>query len=147
MSRLPLFSFALIFSAVSMASDCTPTPTQSLGTHYEPDKAEQAPGDIGSGFILGGRILSSADCRPVAGARITHWQGGEEGRYLDRLRAWRRSDAEGRYRFETEWPDMYVPHVHFIVEAAGFETLTTQWIGNARRAEVVFDMVLRPLSD
>ena len=91
------------------------------------------------------RVLAWPDCTPVANARVAHWQAGEDGRYADRLRAWLATDENGRYRFETEWPDMTSPHIHFIVTGSGYQTLETQWIGNERSDRIEFDMVLKPV--
>ena len=58
------------------------------------------------------------DCKPVAYAKVSHWQGGKDGRYTDRLRAYLFTDDQGYYAFETEWR------------------------GNRRQQEIIFNMVL-----
>jgi protocatechuate 3,4-dioxygenase beta subunit len=140
--RLPLF-LSLLFTLlpVGAGEPCTPTPQRSTGSHYRPITAQR--GDIGQGLQVSGRILAAPDCKPVPGARIAHWQADEAGHYTDRLRAWLDADGQGRYRFETEWPNLDPPHIHFIVTAEGYQTLETQWRGNGPRQEVIeFDMVL-----
>ena len=89
-----------------------------------------------------GQVQSFPDCTPVANAKIAHWQGGEKGRYVDELRAYMFTDDQGRYEFETEWPNMPSPHIHFIVTAEGHGILKTQWIGSERQTEINFDLVL-----
>ena len=126
------------------AAECRPTPSQTIGTHYEPEKAVRQDGDLGEGFVMSGRVLSARDCKPLANVKITHWQVGEAGRYLERFYAWRMSDENGAYRFETEWPNIRPPHVHFIVDAPGYKRLVTQWIGRAPVFEASFDLVLTP---
>lgn len=132
-STLPLASFA---------DDCIPTPGRTIGTHYDISKATHQPGDLGKGLVMHGRVLSVDGCRPLAGVKVLHWQAGEQGRYIDRLYAWRFTDENGEYRFETEWPALNPPHVHFQVEAPGHEPIATQWIARERVGEVKFDIVL-----
>lgn len=129
---------SLLVSAHAIA--CTPTPHRTTGTHYKP--VTRQAGDIGKGLIVTGRVLAMPDCKPVANARVAHWQAGENGRYSDRLRAWLVTDKNGYFRFETEWPNMFSPHIHFIVTARGYRKLDTQWIGRKRRSQIRFDMVL-----
>lgn len=130
----------LMVSLTAHADDCIPTSHRTTGTHYEPVTVEK--GDISRGVFFQGRIVAAPDCMPVAGAKVAHWQAGEDGRYQDRLRAYLYTDSEGRFRFETEWPNLRPPHIHFIVTAAGYETLETQWIGDERQSAIDFTMVL-----
>ena len=141
-----LVSF-LAISPVTLSADCPPTPGRTMGTHYDISMAKHRPGDLGKGLLMQGRVLSAADCRPLAGVKIIHWQAGEQGRYVDRLYAWRLTDDEGAYRFETEWPALRPPHVHFLVEVPGYRPLATQWVSRERVNEARFDLVLQPLSD
>ena len=141
MNRPVLCCILLIpFSGAVAAFDCIPTPHRTTGTHYEPVTVEKI--DISKGVIFRGRVLATPECGPVAGARVAHWQAGENGRYQDRLRAFLYTDGEGRFQFETEWPNLSPPHIHFIVTADGHEVLETQWIGDARQSEIDFTMVL-----
>jgi protocatechuate 3,4-dioxygenase beta subunit len=126
------------------AADCTPTPHRTTGTHYKPVTEQRL--DVGNGVAVRGRILGAPDCEPVPNARVAHWQAGKDGRYTDRLRAYLFADAEGAYGFETEWPEISPPHIHFIVTAEGYEALETQWVGESPTADVEFDMVLRPVA-
>ena len=123
-----------------LAENCPPTPNRSTGTHYKPVTEKKV--NISKGVSVRGQILSATDCTPIANAKIAHWQGGEEGRYRDYLRAYMFSDEQGYFEFETEWPNMSTPHIHFIVTADGFNKLETQWIGPTRQKEINFDMVL-----
>jgi len=141
------FVLAAIMSSISitanvLAADCTPTVSMTGGTHYKPVTTKNT--DVGKGLLVSGRILSSVDCEPIADAKIAHWQAGENGQYQDRLRAYLFSDANGHYRFRTEWPAATIPHIHFITSAEGFKSVGTQWIGGDRVKEINFDIVLRP---
>jgi protocatechuate 3,4-dioxygenase beta subunit len=131
------FAFTPAFGA-----DCSPTPGRTAGTHQKEDVPERI--DIGKGVTVSGRILSGKECKPIAGARIQHWQAGKSGEYEDRLRAVLYSDKNGHYRFETEWPNLAYPHIHFRVNASRHHSLDTQWVGQERTSQINFDIVLVP---
>lgn len=135
--------FAVLLFLVAPAShggECLPTPHRTTGTHYEPVTIQK--GNISQGVIVRGQVLATPDCLPVKHARVAHWQAGEDGRYQDRLRAYLFTDEQGRFEFETEWPDLNPPHIHFIVTASGYENLETQWIGQSRKKIINFKMVV-----
>jgi len=124
------------------ANDCIPTPHRTTGTHYEPVTVQR--NDISKGLIVRGQVLATPDCKLVSRARVAHWQAGKDGRYRDSLRAYRFTDADGRFSFETEWPNLNPPHIHFIVNVEGYDVLETQWIGDERQKAIDFTMVLEP---
>lgn len=108
----------------------------------------------GEPLLVEGRVLDTAGAS-VASATLDVWQANEEGFYdvqqpglqpAFNLRGLFTTDAEGRFRFRTVKPRCYaIPddgpvgrllkalgrhpwrpaHLHFIVSAPGFETLTT----------------------
>lgn len=129
-------------SMLSQANDCIPTPHRTTGTHYEPVTLQK--GDVSKGLMVYGQVLSMPDCEPVANAKVAHWQAGENGRYSDKLRAYLFTDEQGRFQFETEWPNLNPPHIHFIVTTPSHEVLETQWIGDQRKKQIDFKMVLEP---
>jgi protocatechuate 3,4-dioxygenase beta subunit len=131
----------LLISTAANAFDCIPTPHRTTGTHYEPVTEQKQ--DISNGIIVRGQILAMPDCKPLANAKVAHWQAGENGRYQDRLRAYLYTDANGRYEFKTEWPKLSPPHIHFIINANGYDQLETQWRGYERQDIIEFDMVLQ----
>ena len=145
-SSIP-YVLAGLMPVVAAAADCTPTPGRTIGTHYDISKATHQPGDIGKGLRVSGQVLSAADCRPLAGIKVIHWQAGDGGQYLDRLYAWRLTDNNGAFDFETEWPALRPPHIHFLVDTPGYRPLATQWIADGRVEEVRFDIVLQPLAE
>ena len=122
------------------ANDCRPTPHRTTGTHYEPVTEQKV--NVSKGVIFRGQVLGFPDCKPVTDAKVSHWQAGENGYYQDRLRAYLFTDKDGRFEFETEWPNLANPHIHFIVDAKGYEVLETQWIGKSRQEVIDFTMVL-----
>jgi protocatechuate 3,4-dioxygenase beta subunit len=130
-------------SLTTLAADCRPTESMTSGTHFKP--VQQKKTDVGKGLLVSGRILAAPDCKPVSNARIEHWQANDEGVYVDELRAYLLSDIDGNYRFNTEWPAAFVPHIHFRVIADGYKLLGTQWVGNERTDKIHFDMVLTPV--
>jgi len=138
--RIIIFTLSIIFPLSAASDECIPTPHRTTGTHYEPVTVQK--GNISKGVVISGQVLSMPDCRPVSNAKVAHWQAGENGRYSDALRAYLFTDSNGRYQFETEWPALNPPHIHFIVTTSDHEILETQWIGSARKGKVFFNMVL-----
>ncbi len=132
--------FLILVPVVSWSNDCIQTPHRTTGTHYEPVTQHKI--DISTGVIVHGQVLALPGCEPVKNAKIAHWQAGENGRYEDHLRAFLYTDDKGRYRFETEWPNIRPPHIHFIVTADGYRRLETQWIGDTRQTIIEFTMIL-----
>ena len=142
MLYLRLIALSILFSrsGASLANDCIPTPHRTTGTHYEPVTTQKT--NVGQGLVVSGQVLATPECTPVANAKVAHWQAGENGRYSDTLRAYLFTDDQGRFQFETEWPNLNPPHIHFIVTAPGHEVLETQWIGDTRQKKIDFKMVL-----
>ena len=142
-----LFFVTIVFTpfAVILADTCEPSPHRTTGTHYEPVTESKV--NISKGVIVAGKILAAPDCEPVSGAKIAHWQADESGEYVDRLRAYLFADEDGSYQFETEWPNLSVPHIHFIVTKDGHQVLETQWVGTQRKDQIEFNMILRKSSD
>lgn len=140
-TRLVTFICVFGFPITIIAADCTPTPHRTTGTHYAPVTVQKT--DVSQGVTVRGRILSTPDCIPVANAKIAHWQADKHGQYVDRLRAYLYSDSNGKYEFQTEWPNLLPPHIHFIVTAEGYEVLETQWRGGEPTRLIEFDIILQ----
>jgi hydroxyquinol 1,2-dioxygenase len=110
-------------------------------------------GASGAPCVVRGRVRST-DGEPIAGARVDVWQADEDGKYdvqyadlmEPRGRGHLLSGSDGRFWFRTVRPEAYpIPtdgpagdllrsggrgamrpaHIHFRIEAAGFETLIT----------------------
>ncbi len=82
-------------------------------------------------LIVTGQVLS-ARCQPVANALLDFWHADENGEYDNRgfrYRGHQFTDAEGRYRLQTNVPAEYpgrARHIHVKVQAPGKRILTTQ---------------------
>ncbi len=94
------------------------------------------PDEPGERMLLSGRVLTADGARPAANvivyAHHTNAQGlyagGQQGRLWSarhgRLRGWAKTDAEGRYAFDTikpaPYPDRTMPaHVHLYIAEPG----------------------------
>ncbi len=131
----------LLLSFAATAENCRPTPHRTTGTHYVPVTVQKV--NISQGVTVRGQILAAPNCTPVANAKIAHWQADKRGVYVDDLRAYLFSDANGYFEFETEWPNLSPPHIHFIVTTEEYKTLETQWIGSNPVERIEFDMILQ----
>jgi protocatechuate 3,4-dioxygenase beta subunit len=112
-----------------------PTLVQTEGPFFKPRSPERAdliePGTKGRPIILAGAVLDRG-CKPLAHALVDLWQADDNGDYDNtgfRLRGHVFTDAQGRYRFRTIVPALYVGrtrHFHVKVQPAGARVLTTQ---------------------
>jgi protocatechuate 3,4-dioxygenase beta subunit len=124
---------------------CQPTTPDADGPFYRAGAPER--NKVGEGYILSGSVKSATDCSTLAGAKIEIWLNGPDGRYGDDWRATLHSNPDGTYRFESHVPVPYgsrPPHIHIIVNAAGFEELITQHYPAANTTAADFDLVLIP---
>jgi hydroxyquinol 1,2-dioxygenase len=123
------------------------------GAPERPLGSNLAEGVKGEPTFYSGRVVDASG-RPIAGALLDIWSGDGEGNYdmqipgetQMRARGKIRTDAEGRYFFRSIMPNYYpVPtdgpvgemlramgrhpyrpgHIHMIVSAPGYETVTT----------------------
>lgn len=102
---------------------------------------------IGRGHVLTGTVLSSVDCRPLAGARIHLWQTNRRGEYVRSGSATVVTDRAGRFRFEGPRPVSYEgrpPHIHLRVVASNHELLFTRYVPAAGARRGTVRLVLLP---
>jgi protocatechuate 3,4-dioxygenase, beta subunit len=146
-----LAAVPLMPNAIAQMVQLRPTPRDSEGPFYPTDWTGDVDGDLivvngrryeaGASLLLLGRILDVSG-NPIRDANVEIWQVDVTGRYrhprddsdgpLKRgFQGFGRvaSDAKGAYRFRTIKPVSYggrPAHIHFRIEAKGFQSLTTQ---------------------
>jgi len=94
-------------------------------------------------LIVTGLVLSMSACRPLAGVKLDFWHANDKGEYDAlgfRYRGIVETDAQGRYRLETNLPPPYMGrprHIHVKTQTRGGPLLTTQlyFPGEARGAD------------
>lgn len=146
--RQGLILFLLGFVPLTgLAQPCgAPTPADMEGPFYKagaPARTSLAePGSKAEKFVLGGTVRA-ADCKPLAGVRLDFWHADANGVYDNagfRYRGVVITDAEGRYRLETNLPPPYMGrprHIHVKLQPRGGKVLTTQlyFPGESRGAD------------
>jgi protocatechuate 3,4-dioxygenase beta subunit len=138
-----LVFLVLLVAPAGAQPACAPTPPDMLGPFYKPNAPERA--GTGRGLVISGTVRSAADCATLPGARVEWWSVNARGQYDDEHRATQRADAEGRYRYETDFPRAYFgrpPHVHVRVTAPGHRALVTQVYPKPGETSIAFDLVL-----
>jgi protocatechuate 3,4-dioxygenase beta subunit len=131
--------------AVPAAPGCPPTLDDGSGPFGRGAPPRRA--KIGTGHVLTGTVLSAADCKPLAGARIHLWQSNRRGEYERSGSATVVTDRAGRFRFEGPRPVSYEgrpPHIHLRVVAAEHELLFTRYVARAGATRGVMRLVLVP---
>jgi protocatechuate 3,4-dioxygenase beta subunit len=138
---------------------CLLTPETTEGPYYlDPDlvRADITEGRPGAPLELVLQVVT-ADCRPIAGARVDVWHCDAAGNYsgyarqgsdraLDTrgetfLRGTQMADVSGVARFRSIWPGWYrgrAPHVHYKVFLDETSVLTSQLFFPDGASETVF---------
>jgi protocatechuate 3,4-dioxygenase beta subunit len=145
--------FLLLPPAVSAQGSCgAPTPSDMEGPFYKagaPARASIAEAGSKADKLLLAGIVRSADCKPLANVTLDFWHADAQGEYDQqgyRYRGVVTSDAEGRYRIETNLPPPYMGrprHIHVRLQRPGGKPLITQlyFPGESRGADR--DLVVR----
>jgi protocatechuate 3,4-dioxygenase beta subunit len=127
---------------------CIPAVTNILGPAYRKDAPFRTrlcdPGEPGTPLSMGGTVSDAATCKPLRDVVLDVWQVNARGDYdMDsgafHLRGRLRTDAVGRYRFDTIEPVPYgkrARHIHFLLTREGYEPRITQcyFAGDERNA-------------
>ena len=100
------------------------------------------PGSKAEKLVLSG-VVRITDCKPLANVALDFWHADDRGEYDNagyRYRALMRTDAQGRYRLETNLPPPYMGrprHIHVKLQPPGGKVLTTQlyFPGESRGAD------------
>lgn len=143
---------AVLCASVLLASTASPQDTELIPPPYLAPKYVAAPDapsntviagrdERGERLVVTGRALDQG--RPVASVSIYAFHADADGLYTRdgrnsdenaRLFATLRTDAEGRYRYETIRPRGYdglAAHVHHVVTASGYKPrLCDLWFGD-----------------
>lgn len=136
-----------VLEAETLAEVCRSTEDSVLGPFYRrgaPWRTQLCARDEpGEPLLITGTVSGADSCRPLRGAIVDVWQADAAGHYDNedgrraprrfRLRGRMKTDARGRYGFETILPANYsdggsfrAKHIHYIVSCPGYESLTTQ---------------------
>ena len=127
------------------------TPAQTAGPYYKPSSPQRQ--DLRQGVKVGEHIdlaghVVDTRCRPLADVIVEIWHADHVGRYDNRgfrLRGWQRTDATGRWAFQTIVPQFYsqrTAHYHFRLQRNDGRALITQlyFPGHPRNAgDGIFD--------
>jgi len=131
-------------AAPTAPAKCALTPSGGSDPFYKPNAPVRS--SVGSGFVLTGVVRSGIDCAPIRGARVELWLRGPDGRYDDAHRATVITDAEGRYRLQSNVPGGggFQPHIHLRVAVTGFRTLETIYMLPPGSGGGALDLILEP---
>jgi protocatechuate 3,4-dioxygenase beta subunit len=128
------------------AAGCPPTLNDGAGPFGRGAPPRRA--KIGTGHVLTGVVLSSVDCRPLAGARVHLWQAANSrGDYTRASSATVVTDRAGRFRLEGPRPVSYdgrPPHIHLRIVAADHELLLSRYVPSPGARRGFMRLVLRP---
>jgi len=135
MKAVSLVLLAIPFAALAQSQCGAPTPSDVEGPFYKagaPARASLAEaGSRAEKLVLGG-VVRAADCKPLANVTLDFWQADANGEYDNRGYRYRgvvTTDAQGRYRLETNLPPPYMGrprHLHVKLHRPGKRVLTTQ---------------------
>jgi hypothetical protein len=160
-TALVVGALAGLTTSIAVAPEASPTPTWACvptRAHHQLEGARNPnykPGapvrsSVGKGHVLVGVVRSSANCRPIAHARIEFFQAGAHG-YSNGVTSWAGratvfTKRDGSYRFESPFPSKYAgrPHIHLHVTARGFIPLRVPYFPRPGEKRGRFDLVLVP---
>jgi protocatechuate 3,4-dioxygenase beta subunit len=122
------------------------TPGDGADPFYAPNAPVRS--HVGTGFVLSGIVRSGIDCSALRGARVEFWLRRPDGQYDDAHRGIVITDANGRYRVESNFPGGgsggIQPHIHLRVAVPGYRTLITIYFPEAGATTGTFDLILEP---
>jgi protocatechuate 3,4-dioxygenase beta subunit len=139
-------ALALPFAARGQQKCIDLTPEDMEGPFYKAGAPARAslfdPQSKAEKLVLSG-MVSGTDCRPLANLALDFWHADDRGEYDNagyRYRGLVRTDAQGRYRLETNLPPPYMGrprHIHVKLQPPGGKVLTTQlyFPGESRGAD------------
>jgi hypothetical protein len=128
--------------AEAQPRDCKPTESNPGGTNnYIPDAP--AADSLGSGFVITGLVRSAEGCRPLEDVRIQVWLATETGGEQDN-RASVRTNADGRYRIETDptIPQFGEPNIHVGYDDGAYDEVFIRRVVDLDDERAVVDLTL-----
>lgn len=143
---LLLAAAGLPFAARGQNACMEVTPADMEGPFYKAGAPQRAslldPNSKAEKLVLSG-VVRGTGCAPLAGIALDFWHADERGEYDNagyRYRGLVRTDAQGRYRLETNLPPPYSGrprHIHVKLQPPGGKVLTTQlyFPGESRGAD------------
>jgi protocatechuate 3,4-dioxygenase beta subunit len=154
MNRRALILAGLAYPLVGRAQQSCglPTPADMEGPFYKAGAPARSSlveaSSRAEKLIVSGLVLSMSGCKPLAGVKLDFWHADDKGVYDDtgfRYRGVVETDAQGRYRLETNLPPPYMGrprHIHVKTRLRGGPILTTQlyFPGESRGADPVLVM-------
>jgi len=139
-------ALALPFAARGQQKCVDITPDDMEGPFYKAGAPARSslvdPASKADRLVLSG-IVSGTDCRPLANLALDFWHADDRGEYDNvgyRYRGLVRTDAQGRYRLETNLPPPYSGrprHIHVKLLPPSGRIFTTQlyFPGESRGAD------------
>ena len=122
---------------------CKATRSNPGGTNnYIPDAP--AAESLGSGFVITGRVRAADGCKPLEDVRVQVWLATETGGEQDN-RASVRTDADGRYRIETDptVPQFGEPNIHVGYDDGDYREVFIRRVVDLDDKRAVVDLTLR----
>lgn len=148
--RGPIFLSLAIALTARLAFGSGPPPTPEPPANVGSVGVIAPSGEPGDRLVITGRVFAPDGVMPAAGVVVYAYQTDAAGHYqndpqtrIARLHGWAKTDAQGRFEFQTIQPGPYpgrqIPaHVHFHVWGGGYPL---QWVDELQFAG---DPALRP---
>jgi hypothetical protein len=122
---------------------CKPTRSNPGGTNnYIPEAP--AADSLGSGFVVTGRVRAAQGCKPLEDVRVQVWLATKTGSEQDN-RASVRTDADGRYRIETDptVAQFGEPNIHVGYDDGDYREVFIRRVVDLDDKRAVVDLTLR----
>ena len=122
------------------ASPPAATPAAPTTTSRRRPAAES----LGSGFVITGRVRAAEDCKPLEDIRVQVWLATKTGGEQDN-RASVRTDADGRYRIETDptVPQFGEPNIHVGYDDGDYREVFIRRVVDLDDKRAVVNLTLR----
>ena len=122
---------------------CKATRSNPGGTNNYIPEAPAAE-SLGSGFVITGRVRAADGCKPLEDVRVQVWLATETGGEQDN-RASVRTDADGRYRIETDptVPQFGEPNIHVGYDDGDYREVFIRRVVDLDDKRAVVDLTLR----